>query len=184
METSEFFVFLFIHLVGLILGFGSVLVTDLLGLLWVFDRVRFPHLVRISGRTEKFIWAGWSILVAAGIPLVYLKGTIDNLMIIKLFFVVLIGINGIFLHRFHKKLERYREGDDVPNLTMFRLSLSLSISQLGWWGALVIGFLHRHVRTIIDWPAHPWFVSLIILASISLIWAVGEVTFKINKKNG
>lgn len=182
MESTEFFVLLFIHLTGLVLGFGSVLVTDLFGMLWILDRVRFPHLVRVSGRTEKFIWVGWLMLVCAGIPLAYLKGVIDNLMIIKLFLVALIGVNGIPLHFLHKKLEKYREGDDVPNLTMFRLSVTLFISQLGWWGSVVIGFLHRHVQTVIQWPDHPWIVCAAILGILLTIWVIGEMAFKIKEK--
>lgn len=178
METTPFFVLLFIHLSCLVLGFGSVLVTDLYGLLWARNRVRFTQVVKVSGVTEKFIWAGWGGMVAAGVPLLVLKGEVDELMTIKLFFVVLIGLNGIALHLLQKKLKRYREGDEVPSLFMFRLVLALSVSQLGWWGALVIGFLHRHVQTIITWPDAPWLVSALILAALLLLWASGEVLLR------
>lgn len=178
METTPFFIFLFIHISSLVLGFGSVLVTDLYGLLWIRDRVRFTQLVSVSGITQKFIWAGWIGMVAAGIPLIILKGEIDNLMIIKLFFVVLIGINGIPLHFLHKKVEGYRKGEQVPNIFMFRLMLSLFVSQIGWWSALLIGFLHRHVSTIINWPDKPWLVSGLILAALLVIWGGGEAFFK------
>ncbi len=181
METTPFFIFLFIHLSCLILGFGSVLVTDLYGLLWVRDRVRFTQVISVSGVTEKFIWAGWIGMVAAGIPLILLKGEIDNLMTIKLFFVALIGINGLLLHFLHKKVEKYKKGEDVPNLFMFRLMLSLFVSQLSWWGALLIGFLHRHVSTIINWPDRPWLVSGLILGALLIIWGVGEIFFKVKE---
>ena len=124
METTPFFILLFIHLSGLILGFGSVLVTDLYGLLWVRDRVRFPQVVRVSGATETFIWTGWGLMVAAGIPLLVLKGAIDNLMIIKLFFVALIGLNGIALHVLQKNVRGYEGGENVPTLTLFRLAVA------------------------------------------------------------
>lgn len=178
METTPFFILLFFHLSFLVLGFGSVLVTDLYGLLWVRDRVRFTQLVSVSGVTEKFIWAGWTGMVAAGIPLIILKGEVDNLMILKIFFVVLIGLNGIPLHLLHKKVDGYSKGEHVPNIFMFRLSFSLFISQLGWWGALVIGFLHRHVSSIIEWPDTPWLFAGLILAGLLLIWGAGEVVFK------
>ncbi len=178
METTAFFIFLFIHLSCLVLGFGSVLVTDLYGLLWIRDRVRFTQVISVSGVTEKFIWAGWIGMVAAGIPLIILKGEIDNLMTIKLFFVALIGINGILLHFLHKKVEKYKKGDHVPNLFMFRLVLSLFVSQLSWWSALLIGFLHRHVTSIINWPDMPWLVSGLILGAFLIIWGLGEIYFK------
>ena len=62
MGTTPFFVLLFIHLTGLVLGFGSVLVTDLFGLLWIMDRIRFPQLVKVSRITERFIWCGWGLM--------------------------------------------------------------------------------------------------------------------------
>lgn len=183
METTPFFIALFFHLVGLVLGLGSVLVTDLFGMLWMFDRVRFPQLVRVSGITEKFIWTGWGLMVAAGIPLVLLKGEVDNLMTIKLCFVALIGINGIFLNRLHKKLEQNVEGKSVANLTMFRLALALFVSQLSWWSAMLIGFLHRHVQTIIDWPDRPWLMVTLIFGGLLTIWIVGETLLKTTHKH-
>jgi hypothetical protein len=178
METTPFFIFLFIHLSFLILGFGSVMVTDLYGLLWMRDHVRFTQLTSVGGITQKFIWAGWIGMVAAGIPLIILKGEIDNLMIIKFFFVALIGINGIPLHLLHKEVEKYKKGEHVPNVFMFRLMLSLFVSQLGWWGALLIGFLHRHVSPVIEWPDKPWLASGLILGAILIILGVGEAFFK------
>lgn len=180
METTPFFIFLFVHLSCLILGFGSVLVTDLYGLLWVYDRVRFTQLVRVSGSTKKFIWAGWMGMVASGVPLILYKGEVDNLMVIKLFFVAVIGLNGLLLHSLHKKVEGYSKGENVPNTFMFQLMFSLSVSQLAWWGALLIGFMHRHVQSIINWPEYPWpwLIPVCILATLGGLWAAGTALFK------
>jgi hypothetical protein len=163
------------------LGFGSVLVTDLYGLLWTRNRVRFAHLVKVSGVTELFIWIGWTGMVITGIPLIILKGEIDKLMIMKFFFVFLVGINGIPLHYLQKAAQRFKDSDVVPSIFIFRLGLSIFVSQLGWWGAVLIGFLHRHIWTIIEWPQRPWLVSLVILATVLLAWAGGELWFKTRK---
>ena len=181
MDTTPFYILLFLHLSGLILGFGSVLVTDLYGLLWIRARERFPQVVRVSGVTENFIWAGWGLMVAAGIPLLVLKGEVDNLLIVKLFFVALIGLNGLALHGLQKKVRGYQEGDDVPTVTLFRLALSLLVSQMAWWSAVLIGFLHRHVQTIIEWPEHPWLMIGGIVATLTLVWAAGETWIKHNR---
>lgn len=181
METTPFFISLFIHLSGLILGFGSVLVTDFYGLLWIRDRARFPQVVRVSGVTEKLIWAGWGLMVAAGIPLLILKGLIDNLLIVKLFFVALIGLNGIPLHVLQKQVRGYEEGHDVPTLTLFRLAFALFVSQLSWWSAVLIGFLHRHVQTIIEWPDAPWLLIGLVVAALLVIWASGEALIRRNR---
>lgn len=182
MDTTPFFILLFVHLSGLILGFGSVMVTDLYGLLWIRDRARFPEVVRVSGVTEKFIWTGWAVMVAAGIPLLVLKGVIDNLLIVKLFFVALIGINGIPLRMLQKKVRGYEEGEDVPTLVLFRLALALFVSQLSWWSAMLIGFLHRHVQTVIQWPDTPWLLIGLVLATLSILWAGGEALIRRNRE--
>ncbi|SDM64064.1 hypothetical protein SAMN05421823_11811 [Catalinimonas alkaloidigena] len=174
METTPFFIFLFFHLTGLIIGFGSVITTDLFGLLWIWNRVRFTQVIKVSGITEYFIWAGWALMVAAGVPLLVLKGELDQLMVIKLFFVGLVGLNGLPLHLLHQQLKRFKDGDQVPKLFLFRLILCLSISQLGWWGAVVIGFFHRHIWTIIEWPARPGVMIALFVGSLLLIWVGGE----------
>jgi len=178
MESTEFFILLFFHLSFLILGFGSVLVTDFYGLLWLWDRVRFKQIVKVSGVTEKMIWVGWSGLVLAGIPMIIMKGEVDNLMMIKIAFVAMVGINGIPLHLIQKKLQEFTDDDTVPGIFLFRMMLSTTVSQVGWWGAVLIGFLHRHVSTIIDWPDQPWLVIGLVVGGFLVIWAIGEVYFR------
>lgn len=181
MESIPFFIFLFIHLSCLILAFGSVLVTDLYGLLWIRNRAGFNHIINVSDDTEKFIWAGWAGMVAAGIPLIIMKGKVDNLMMIKLASVAVIGLNGIPLHLLQKKLEGFKDKDVVPGIFIFRLILSITISQIGWWSAVIIGFLHRHVSTIIEWPDRPWLFIGLAVGGFLLIWAIGEIVFKQKK---
>lgn len=78
MESPAFFILLFIHLSSLILAFGSVLVTDLYGLLWMRNRAGFEHIINVTDDTEKFIWAGYALMIAAGIPLIIMKGEVDT----------------------------------------------------------------------------------------------------------
>lgn len=181
MESTEFFILLFFHLSFLILGFGSVIVTDLYGLLWIWDRIRFSQIIDVSGVTEKFIWTGWTGMVAAGIPMILMKGEVDNLMMIEIALVVLIGLNGIPLHMIQKKLQKYKNAEIVPGIFIFRLSLSITISQIGWWGAVIIGFLHRHVSTIIEWPARPLLYIGFFIAGLLIIWGIGEMVLKQKK---
>jgi hypothetical protein len=181
MDSTPFLILLFFHLASLILGFGSVLTTDLYGLLWVWDRVRFRQLIRVSGVTQNFIWLGWLGLVATGIPLLIMIGSVSNLTILKLFFVALVGVNGVVLHFLHQEVKVYKEGDDVPNIFMFRLILSLNVSQLGWWGAVIIGFLNSQMEATIEWPNNPWLVIGGILVGIAVVAASGEVLMRAKK---
>jgi hypothetical protein len=181
MDSTPFLILLFFHLASLILGLGSVLVTDLYGLLWVWDRVRFRQVIRVSTVTEKFIWLGWLGLVATGVPLLMMIGEISNLTIVKLFFVTLVGVNGVVLHFLQQRVKVYKEGDDVPNIFMFRLILALNVSQLGWWGAVVIGFLNSQMEATIAWPDNPWLVIGAILAGILVVAASGEALMRAKK---
>src|SRR5690625_474619 len=178
MESTEFFILLFFHLSFLILAFGSVPVTVLYGMLWMFDRVRFKQIVKVSGVTEKFIMAGWSGMVLTGITMIIMKGEVDNLMMIKIALVALVGLNGYPLHLLQKKMKEYKEDSVVPAIHIYRLTLSITISQNGWWGAILIGFLHRHVESIIDWPEQPWLYIGLLIAGFLIIWGIGETIFK------
>lgn len=164
MATLPFYIFLFIHLISLVVGFGAVIVIDTFGLLWIRKKVSLELVTTVANTTQKLIWLGWSGLVISGIGLIVMKGFVDNLTIIKLFFVAMLGINGIFLHHIKNNLENRN----------FRIGLASAVSQLGWWGAIVIGFLHRHWRYEIDWPPNPWLVIGIIVILITLAAIIGE----------
>ena len=107
-----------------------------------------------------------------------MKGEVDNLMLVKIAFVILIGLNGIPLQFIQKKLQEYKDDDAVPGVFIFRLMMPATVSQIGWWGAIIIGFLHRHVWSIIDWPDQPWLYIGLILGGLLIIWGTGELFFK------
>ena len=173
-----FYVLLFLHLASLILGLGSVLVTDLYGLLWLWDRMRFKQVIRVSSVTSMFIWLGWLGLVITGVPMLIIIGEISNLTILKLFFVVLVGVNGVVLHFLQQELRAFKEDGDVPNIFMFRMVAAISVSQLGWWGAAIIGFLNSQLALTITWPNNPWLVIGLILAAILAIGGSGEALMR------
>src|SRR5258706_6829310 len=118
MNSLVFYIFLFVHLACLILGFGAVMVTDFFGLLWALKKVPLSTVGEVAHHTEKLIWLGWSGLVVSGVGLIVSKGYVDNLTMIKLFFVFMIGANGIFLHAIKKMSDRL--GDKpLPPLLKF-----------------------------------------------------------------
>lgn len=174
MNPSIFYIFIFLHLVFLIIGFGSVIVIDTFGLLWTLKKVPLKKVNEVASVTQRLIWIGWGGLVLSGLGLIFMKGSVDNLMTIKLFFVAMLGVNGIFLHRIKKSLESLEEPEHLPPLYFFRISLASTLSQIGWWGALIIGFSHRQISHVINFPQNPWIIisaaTIIILATA----AIGE----------
>lgn len=175
MNTPLFYIFLFAHLAFLILGFGAVMVIDTFGLLWLAGRKKMSEVMRVADVTQPLIWIGWCGMVLSGSVLIYHKGYLDPLTQIKVFLVILIGLNGIFLHTLKKWSERV--GDKkMPARLFFRTLLATSISQLGWWGALIIGFVHRHIQHKIAWPENPIYWMAGIVLAILLAAAVIETT--------
>lgn len=174
MDTPLFFVFLAIHIVSLIVGMGAVVVIDTFGLLWIFKRIQLSDVMKVAAVTQRLIWAGWIGLVLSGIGLITLKGYIDNLTLIKLFFVALVGVNGIFMHVLKKSLESI-QSNRLPARYAFRIALTSIISQIGWWSAIAIGFLHRHWKHVIDWPQNPYVYMASILVGIAAVALSGEL---------
>lgn len=177
MDNNFFFVALFGHLISLVLGFGAVLVIDIFGLLWLLKwwGVNLDLLRRVATITQRLIWIGFIGLVITGIPLLAIKGQISDLTKIKLFLVVLVGLNGIFLHYIKNALDRLGDAiDQVPANIFFRISLASGISQLGWWGATAIGFYNRHIGQPMDWTQYYVPIMGLIVFVIGTIWTIGE----------
>lgn len=182
MNTLPFYIFLFIHLVSLVVGFGAVIVIDSFGLVWLlFKSVDLKFLVKVANITQRLIWLGWCGLVFSGIFLITMKGYIDNLTQIKLFLVAMVGLNGVFLHVIKKSMEKYMNSKNLPAKLQFRIGLSSFISQLGWWGAMLIGFMHRQWMHKIPWPSNsgPYMIAILLL--ISVIALTGEFVTRKSK---
>ncbi len=178
MNTLPFYIFLFIHLISLTVGFGAVIVIDIFGLLWLTKRLPLKLVQSVAGVTQKLIWLGWGGLVISGIGLITIKGYLDELTIIKIFFVFMLGVNGVLLHFIKKRMDRFGDTEIMPRSVMFRMGFSTMLSQLGWWGALIIGFLHRHWRNEISWPPHPFIVIGIMAVVMILVGVIGYTTTK------
>lgn len=180
MDTPLFYIFLFLHLISLIVGFGAVIMIDFSGLLWTFKRIKLSFLNRVADITQRLIWLGWFGLVISGLVLILHKGFVDNLTWIKLMFVAMLGVNGIFLHIIKKQIDKVSDEQPMPVLVRFRITMASITSQLGWWGAFSIGFVHRHIQHVINWPQYPFAVGGLIILILLAAWGMGE--FILRKK--
>lgn len=127
---------LFGHLASLLLGFGAVLSVDWVGLLWVLGRRTFDDVLATAGHVTLAIWLGYAGLVASGL---FLEPDLTRpLTRLKLVLVVVIGLNGLLATALHRRL-----CDQPSTLLLVVSSTSAGLSQLGWWGCVVIG----HVNT-------------------------------------
>lgn len=170
-ETPLFYSALFVHLVSLIVGFGAVIVIDAVGVLWVRGRVPAHRLLNIAGITQMAIWAGWTGLIISGSIMLSVKGFVDALTVIKVFLVAMIGLNGLALHFIKKSLHGMARYESVPLVHRYHIITASVVSQVGWWGALVIGFMHRHIKHYWDWPDSP----VPFMIGFSVIWLAAIV---------
>lgn len=138
-------VWLFVHVLSVILGFGAVIVVDVFGVLWMRKKVSLLQVILVTEVTQKLIWIGWLGAVISGYILLQEFTRIPNLVWFKIFLVALLGVNGVFLHFIKVALEKIKD-DQISNKLKFRIGFGSLVSQIGWWGAIIIGFLGHNLH--------------------------------------
>lgn len=124
------------HLVSLVVGLGAVLTLEWNGLHWLLGRRSLSETLRLTGGTHQLIWLGLAGLTVSGTllsPDLHAPATI-----VKLHAVLLVGLNGLQADVLRRRLlEAERPG---PGL-LACVFLASALSQVGWWTAVVIGYL-------------------------------------------
>ncbi len=169
---------LFVHFVSLIVGFGSVIVIDTFGLLWLLKKVKLTFVNQVANVTQPLIWIGWTLLVLTGIPLILMKGSVSGLSTLKIFAVLVVGLNGVYLHIIKKSMGEVTDETVLPNLAKFRITLASTISQAGWWTAIVIGFLNNKLKTNAPQIEHPFSIIVPVLVVLVFVLVSGELIFR------
>jgi hypothetical protein len=139
-DTALHTVALFAHLGFLTLGFGAVLVADYSFALWVLGRATFPEAVAATTKLHVPIWIGLFGLMASGALLSPDLGSPTT--VVKLALVAVLTANGVQAMALSRRMSRVTESPPV-DLLLWGAATSV-ISQICWWGAVVIGFLHAN----------------------------------------
>lgn len=130
---------LFMHLASMVLGFGAVLAVDWVGLQWVLGRRSMSEVVCTADHVQAPIWTGLVGLVLSGILLE--PDATNRLTQVKLGLVLMVTWNGLLASRLHRRF--VRAIDRPPRLLVAVAAVSAAVSQAGWWGAMLIGFLNH-----------------------------------------
>ncbi|MFE0252393.1 hypothetical protein [Streptomyces sp. NPDC059010] len=130
---------LFVHLGALVIGLGSVLTIDYYGTLWLLGRRSLRQALEFAGPLHVPVWVGLAGLVLSGTALD--PDPRAPLTRVKLVLVLLIALNGVHAQALHRTLVD-RAGSRPPRRLLVRGVISAVLSQLGWWGALTIGFVN------------------------------------------
>ena len=131
------------HVMSLVLSFGAVLLVDWHGLLWLSGRRALTESTRLAAAASPIIWAGLGGLFLTG---TLLRPDIGSpLTLLKLALVLAVCVNGAVMAPVRLRLASLSADAspvDVPEREWHRMMLSTAISQVGWWGAVVIGFVN------------------------------------------
>ena len=135
---------LFVHLLSLVVAYGAVMVVDWAGLWFVLRKRSKEDLLKLTDITQPLIWLGLVGLVVSGILLH--PNLSKPLTQLKMFLVFIIFINGLNLHFVQKAMRT--EGVEtfwqLPRKLIVWSVVSISVSQLAWLGAMIIGFINAN----------------------------------------
>ena len=132
-----------LHVMSLVVSFGAVLLVDWHGLLWLAGRRALTESTRLAAAASPIIWAGLGGLFVTG---TLLRPDIGSpLTLVKLALVLAVCVNGAVMAPVRLKLSQLSPDAspvDVPEREWRRMMLATTVSQIGWWGAVAIGFVN------------------------------------------
>ncbi len=136
---------LFCHIVFLAVSFGAVLAIAFEGLALLLRRVPVRRVVGLALSLDPLIWLGLAGMCGSGI---LLDPRMDRpLTMVKLLLVLAVALDGLWARELMREFRRLPADDTrVPAPLMRSAVSSAVISQTGWWGAVVIGFLATNAR--------------------------------------
>ena len=133
---------IFLIISGYIIGLGAVTVIDILGFLGRKSSYWTEATIKAHKVTKPLIWIG--------IILVLLGGILIQLP--QYFFLIyfILILNGLFLSFYVSPILLNLEKKDkskvlLPNSLQKKIILSFTISDLGWWGSLILLLMYLNL---------------------------------------
>ena len=132
---------LFLLLAGFIVGLGAVTVIDIHGFLGRKSNYWTEATTRAHKVTKPLIWLGMFLAIAGG--LIFFRHDYSDTPSILGAVAIALILNGIFLSfsvsPFLLKREKEgRQAELLPKEWQNRIIVSLIVSDLGWWGSLLL----------------------------------------------
>ena len=132
-----------LHVLSLVVSFGAVLVVDWHGALWLAGRRGLTESARLAAAAGPLIWGGLAGLIVSGALLH--PNLSSPLTVTKLVLVLLVAWNGAAMSALRRRLAQlpsYVTPRDLPRRDWRLMMTATAISQAGWWGAILIGFVN------------------------------------------
>ncbi len=127
---------------GFVIGLGAVTVIDIHGFLGRKSSYWTEATIRTHKVTKPMIWVGTMLAIVGGFIL-YRNDTFTGVPLYHAIIAIVLILNGIFLSfyisPFLLKTEAEgRAGELLPQTLQNKIMVSLIISDIGWWGGLVM----------------------------------------------
>lgn len=137
-----------VHVMGLVIGLGAVLLVDWYGLAWMAGLRTLSECLRLAQAAHPLIWLGLGLLLASGIGLAPDLGS--AVVWIKQGLVLVLLNNGVALRAQSRRLRTVSTAGGLralPRALRAQLVTSVAVSQVSWWGAVVVGFITAGTRS-------------------------------------
>ncbi len=136
------FIGLFLFIAGFVVGLGAVTVIEFHGLLGRKSSYWTEATIRAHKITKPLIWAGVFLAIIGGV-IFYRRSNFIGIPLVQAVIAIILIANGYFLS-FRVSpflLEQEKEGkatETLPTELQKKITISFIISDLGWWGALIL----------------------------------------------
>ncbi|MFA5934086.1 MAG: hypothetical protein WC795_02600 [Candidatus Paceibacterota bacterium] len=149
MATLDF-IGLFIFIAGFIIGLGAVTVIDIHGFLGRKSSYWTEATIRTHKVTKPLIWLGIILAIIGGM-IFYRNESFFGFPIYHTLLACVLILNGLFLSFYVSPflLKREHEGKQselLPASLQNKIMVSLIISDIGWWGGLLLLVFYITVR--------------------------------------
>jgi hypothetical protein len=133
---------LFVHLISVVISFGAVVFLDVYGLLWVLGQRDLKDILNVVSAGHALIVLGLAGLIGTGLAL---GPNLDSWLVrVKMALVLVVMLNGVNAYRLSRRLAALPgnpRGANIPWDCVVPMFAAAGISQAGWWGAILIGFV-------------------------------------------
>lgn len=136
------FIGLFIMIAGFIIGLGAVTVIDIHGFLGRKSIYWTQATIRTHKVTKPMIWVGTTLAIIGGF-IIYRDVSFVGVPMYHAIIAIVLILNGLFLSfyvsPFLLKMENEgRTSELLPQSLQNKIVVSLIVSDIGWWGGLVL----------------------------------------------
>jgi hypothetical protein len=136
------FIGLFVLIAGFIIGLGAVTVIDIHGFLGRKSSYWTEATIRAHKVTKPLIWLGIFLAVVGGF-IFYRDESFAGIPLYHALIALVLIANGLFLSFYVspfllKREEEGRQQELLPAPLQRKITLSLILSDIGWWGGLAL----------------------------------------------